>query len=658
MATVYLQLQNVYKAFGDEEILHDISLQVREGECFGLIGPNGAGKSTLFRMIIGAESADRGEVVVPRGVRVGYLTQDAEVSEGGTVLAELFASREDLTRVTARMHELETQMNAADAHDDATTFDRWLHEHAHLVEEFHRLGGDTLESDALRMLRGLGVGEELDTALVRTLSGGQKRRLALAKLLLANPDLLLLDEPTNHLDLAALSWLEEYLRGYRGGVLIVSHDRYLLDRVAAHIAEIEDTRLRQFDGNYTAYQQKKAAENAMMLKRAETIARERARLQESIQRLFSFRQYTRMRSLQKQLYKLESITLPGEAEKSRMVFKPRRQSGREVLAVRDLRKRYTAEPLLENVTFSLWRGERVALIGPNGCGKTTLLRLLVGEAASDGGELLFGHQADCYYYDQEGGNLDARQTVLREVWSSFPHLGQSEVRGALARFLIFDEDVDRPVSTLSGGERSRVSLAKLFLSGANLLLLDEPTNHLDIDGKEALEEALTDYPGTVLMISHDRYFIDCIANRVLELEDGRIHEYLGNYSEYLAKKAQQAAASLALLEAPRPPAKPALPPVPDETKRRGLQYRVRQQREIEARIAALETRQDEVEAVLASPELYADGVRAVEVTKAHQQLQHDLATAYADWEGVAEEILALEMEAENGRQERLKKSEG
>jgi len=658
MPVVFLQIQNVFKAFGDEEILSDISLQVREGECCGLIGPNGAGKSTLFRMISGIETADRGEVIVPRGVRVGYLTQDAEVSEGGTVRAELLASREDLTRITARMHELEMLMNSPGAHDDAKAFDRWLHEHAHLVEEFHRLDGDTLEMDALRMLRGLGLGEELDAALVRTLSGGQKRRLALAKLLLAHPDLLLLDEPTNHLDLAALNWLEEYLQGYRGGVLIISHDRFLLDRVADHIAEIEDSHLRQFDGNYTAYQQKKTAENAMMLKRAETIARERTRLQESIQRLFSFRQYTRMRSQQKRLYKLESITLPGEVEKSRMVFKPRRQSGREVLAVRELHKRYTAEPLLENVTFSLWRGERVALIGPNGCGKTTLLRLLVGQLAPDGGELLFGHQADSYYYDQEGGNLDARQTVLREVWSSYPHLSQSEVRGALARFLIFDEDVERSVGTLSGGERSRVSLAKLFLSGANLLLLDEPTNHLDIDGKEALEEALTDYPGTVLMISHDRYFIDCIAHRVLELEDGRIHEYLGNYSEYLEKKALQAVPPPAIIEPSPVPVKPVVSSSHDETKRRGLQYRQRQQQEIETRISKLEARKDKVETLLASPELYADGLRSIAMTTEHQQLLHDLTVAYAEWETVAEEIIVLETEAEKKAEGRRQKAEG
>jgi len=653
MAIVFLQLQNVFKAFGEDEILNDVSLQVREGECFGLIGPNGAGKSTLYRIIMGQETADRGEVVVPRGVRVGYLTQDAEITEGSTVRAELLASREDITAISARMHALEGLMATPGAHDDAAAFDRWLHEHAHLVEEFHRLGGDSLESDALRILRGLGLGEEQDDAEVAKLSGGQKRRLALAKLLLASPDLLLLDEPTNHLDLAALGWLEEFLRAYRGGVLIVSHDRFLLDRVCGHIAEIEDTRLRQFDGNYTAYQQKKAAENAMLLKRAETIARERARLQESIQRLFSFRQFTRMRSLQKQLYKLESITLPGEADKSRMVFKPRRQSGREVLAVRDLRKRYTDAPLLENVAFSLWRGERVALIGPNGCGKTTLLRALVGELRPDDGEILYGHQADWYYFDQEGGNLDPRQTVLREVWSSFPDLGQSEVRGALARFLIFDDDVERQVSTLSGGERSRVSLAKMFLSGANLLLLDEPTNHLDIDGKEALEDALADYPGTVLMISHDRYFIDRVANRVLELEDGHIREYLGNYSEFLEKKAQQAPAP-----APRPAEKPVAPPPPSAPaapKRRSLQFRQHQQQAIEARIAELETEKESLEAQLASPDLYTDGRRAQDVTNTHQHTLTALQAAYAEWEEVAEEILALEMEAESQRQERLAK---
>ena len=663
---VYLQIQNICKAFGDEELLIEASLQVAEGECFGLIGPNGAGKTTLFRIINGLESADRGEVVIPRGVRVGYLTQDAEVRPGGTVLAELLASHRELQRIGARMHELETAMSAPNAHDDAATFDRWVHEHSRMVDDFHRLNGDSLESDALRMLRGLGLEESLDNAEVATLSGGQKRRLALAQLLLSAPDLLLLDEPTNHLDLAALDWLEAFLRDYRGGVLIVSHDRFLLDRVADHIAEVEDTRLRQFDGNYTTYFEKKTAENAMMLKRAETIARERVRLRESIQRLFSFRQFTRMRSLQKQLYKLESITLPGEAEKTRIVFTPAKQSGKEPLAVQDLHKRYTAEPLLEDINFSLWRGDRVALLGPNGCGKTTLLRILVGQLPADGGRVQFGHQVDWYYYDQEGSNLDPRQTVLREVWQSYPHRSVSDVRGALARFLIFAEDAERLVGTLSGGERSRVSLAKMFLSGANLLLLDEPTNHLDIDGKEALEDALADYPGTVLMVSHDRYFIDRVANRVLELREGVVREYLGNYTDYLAKKASEQSVPTGKQGSNRgEETRESVSSQPEDTraddrgtepKRRSLQYRQRQQAEIEERIHALETLAEELAARLADPALYADGVRAVQVTQQHQQAQADLQAAYAEWETIAEEILILEQEAAVARQGRRGKN--
>ncbi len=650
MASVLLQVQNLSKAFGEEEILVDASLQVREGECFGLIGPNGAGKSTLFRIITGTETADAGMAIIPRGVRVGYLTQDAEVEQGSTVLSELLASHTELVTVSARLHVLEAAMAAPDAHDDARAFDRILHEHMRLIEDFHRLGGDTLESDAVRMLRGLGLGEACDTAEVATLSGGQKRRLALAKLLLAAPDLLLLDEPTNHLDLAAIAWLEEFLRAYRGGVLIVSHDRFLLDRVAGHMAEIEDCHLRQFDGNYSAYHVKKQAENAAMLKRAETIARERVRLQESIQRLFSFRQFTRMRSLQKQLFKLESITLPGEAEKTRMRFKPVRTSGRETLAVHGLRKRYTAEPLLEDVNFRVGRGERVSLIGPNGCGKTTLLRVLTGALAADGGEARFGHQVDWYYYDQEGGNLDPRHTVLQETASVASRLSAGEVRGALARFLIFDEDVSRPVGTLSGGERSRVSLAKMFLSGANLLILDEPTNHLDIDGKEALEEALADYAGTVLMVSHDRYFIDCIATRVLELDNGTIREYYGNYTDYLAKKA--AAVSAPTSAAPRLVASKPLLGTP---KRRSLQFWQRRQGEVEKEITTREARKEELEALLAAPTLYADSVHALQVTEEHQQLLIALQQAYATWEEIAGEILALELAAEVGRQERLGK---
>jgi len=648
MASVYLQVQNISKAFGEEELFTDASLQVREGECVGLIGPNGAGKSTLFRIITGEEQSDVGEAIVPRGVRVGYLTQDADTIAGSTVLAELLASHEEIVAITARMHTLEARMALPGAHDEIPSFDRLLHEHARLAEDFHRLGGDMLEMDAVRMLRGLGLGEEMEYAEVATLSGGQKRRLALAKLLLSAPDLLLLDEPTNHLDLTAISWLEDFIRAYRGGVLIVSHDRFLLDRVANHIVEIEDCRLRQFDGNYTAYHEKKIAENAAMLKRAESIARERARLEESIQRLFSFRQFTRMRSLQKQLYKLESITLPGETEKSRMVFKPRRASGREVLAVREVRKRYTDTPLLEEVNFSVWRHERVALIGPNGCGKTTLLRTLVGETHADAGDIHFGHQVDWYYYDQEGSNLDPRHTVLQEVQGIAPHLPMSELRGALARFLIFAEDAERPVSTLSGGERSRVSLAMMFLSGANLLLLDEPTNHLDIDGKEALEDALADYTGTVLMVSHDRYFIDRIATRVLELDGGVIQEYFGNYSDFLKKKVEHASRAVAATVKTRVPEPPA-PIVAVAPKRRSLQFWQRRQGEVETTIAALEARNEQYTAELADPSLYSDGRRAVQVTAAHQQLGEQLREVYAEWEAISREIQAWEQTEELGR---------
>lgn len=648
MAIVFLQLQKICKAFGEEEILNDVSLQVREGECFGLIAPNGAGKSTLFRIITGMEYADSGEVMVPRGVRVGYLLQDAEITQQSTVLEELLASREDITAIHHRMHILEERMAVPGAHENQQKFDRLLHEHARLAEEYHRLGGDTLQMEAQRILRGLGLGEEFDEAQVAVLSGGQKRRLALAQLLLAAPDLLLLDEPTNHLDLAAIAWLEDYLRGYRGGVLIVSHDRYLLDRVANHIAEIEDTQLRQFDGNYTQYQEKKAAENAMMLKRSDTITRERARLAESIQRLFSFRQFTRMRSLQKQMYKLEQITLPGEVDKSRMVFKPTRDSGREVLTVEHLRKRYSEQPLLEDITFTLWRRERTALLGPNGSGKTTLLRLLVEEVAADGGKSLFGHQVNWYYYDQEGRNLDPSLTVLQEVARINPQLGMGEIRSALARFLIFGEDVERPISTLSGGERSRVSLTKMFLSGANLLILDEPTNHLDIDGKEALEGALTSYRGTVFMVSHDRYFIDQVANRVLELEQGKLHNYLGNYSDYLAKRAE--------LQQKKPLATPrrsvAPKPVPVVTSpdastrppsRHSLQYWQRQQQKNEANIALLEEKKAALETQLADPALYSAALRAKSISDKYQMAEIELAAAYKQWETVAEEILAQEL---------------
>jgi ATP-binding cassette subfamily F protein 3 len=355
------------------------------------------------------------------------------------------------------------------------------------------------------------------------------------------------------------------------------------------------------------------------------------------------------------LWKLDSIQLPGEAEKTKMAFTPARKSSREVLTARDLRKRFQPEaPLVEHATVTLWRGERTALLGPNGCGKTTLLRIFTGELPPDAGAAWFGQNVLPYYYEQEGRNLDPTRTVLQETWSACPHLGQTEVRGALARFLIFGEDVERPISTLSGGERSRVQLTKMFLSGANLLLLDEPTNHLDIEGKEALEEALVEYPGTVLMVSHDRYFIDRVATRVLEMDGGTLHDYMGNYSDFVAKKAQRATAITEPPPAPAPKAMPKATPAPSSGKR-SLQFWQRRQAEVEARIATLETSKEALEADLADPAIYADGRRAMQLTADHQAALTELEQQYAEWETISEAVVALETEAESARQERLGK---
>ncbi|MEI6520718.1 MAG: ABC-F family ATP-binding cassette domain-containing protein [bacterium] len=636
---VLLQIANISKSFGDEVLFSGVSLQVREGECVGLIAPNGAGKSTLFRIITGQEVPDDGVVAIQKEISIGYLTQDAEDEEELTVVEDLLQSRQDIAILSDKIHNLEEKMGVLNAHDDIE-FDNWLHQHSDFIEKYHHLGGDTLQADALRILRGLGLSEEFDNQIVKTLSGGQKRRLALSKLLLARPDLLLLDEPTNHLDLSAVTWLEDFIRDYRGGVLIVSHDRFLLDKVANHIAEIEDAKIRQFDGNYTTYFEKKNAENEMMLKRSDTIERERARLSASIQRLFSFRQFTRMRSLQKQLFKLEQIILPGEVEKTLLKFQINRQTSKDVINVEKLSKSFGDKTLFKDITFTLYKGDKCVLLGPNGCGKTTLLKIIIGMINPDNGEALPGRNIDWYYYDQESANLDERKTVLQEVWGDCYGVSQTDVRSALARFLIYETEVDRPISTLSGGERSRVSLTKMFLSGANLLILDEPTNHLDIEGKEALEEALAEYKGTILMVSHDRFFIDRMANRVLAMKDAGIKEYIGNYSDYVEKSANEITVPEKMKEIviKQPRMRQG------QSKQREIKAWQKKQVEVEDAIAKLETRISDLETLQGDASLYTDPMRAKKVADEYLQVKENLSAIYNQWEAIAETINNLEIE--------------
>jgi len=633
MATVLLQLQDVSKAFGADEVLNNVSLQVAQNRIFGLIGPNGAGKTTLFNIITGREHADSGEVIIPKSVKVAALSQDSE-SVGTTLLDTLINSRTDVLETSQAMHGLEDKI-AVTPHDDPS-FDRLMTELSAMSEHYHFIGGDRIKDEAVKIARGLSITEDLDTKLVSELSGGQKRRLELAKVLLQDADLLLLDEPTNHLDLEAIDWLKDFLKNYRGGVLMVSHDRYLLDSVCHHIAEIEDTTLRQFDGNYTAYHEKKRAENEAILKRIDTIDKEKERLRKSIQTLFSHRKFTRQRSLQKQLYKLEELTAPAIADSTKMSFKPRRQSHKQVITVENLAKSFDRN-IFSNLNFTVWKKDKIAVVGKNGAGKTTALRCIVGELAQDAGKITFGGNTDIYYYDQEGTTLDMSRNVIEEVASVNPELSTGAIRNALAKFLLFDDDVLRPMSTLSGGERSRVSLTKMLLSGANTLILDEPTNHLDLEGKEALENALRDYEGTIIFVSHDRYFIDNVADKIIEIENGAAIEYFCSYTEFALKKAQKAE-DLTNLSKRETAVKPVASVNKLAAKPRSLYYLERKIAEIEEEIAEFEEKNVKLEKLLNDPELYYDHVRAKDAQDEFDALKAKLNAKYSEWDDLQEQI--------------------
>jgi len=632
MASVLLQLQSVSKAFGADEILNNVSLQVANGTVFGLIGPNGAGKTTLFNIIIGREHADSGDVIIPKNVKVAALSQDSEIT-GTTLLETLINSRTDIKDLSAQIHALENKISHA--HHDDPEFNSLLEELSKLSEEYHLIGGDRIKDEAIRIIRGLSLDASADNKLVSELSGGQKRRLELAKVLLQDADLLLLDEPTNHLDLEAIDWLKDYLNAFLGGVLMVSHDRYLLDAVCSHIAEIEDTSMRQFDGNFTLYHKKKQAENEAILKRIDTIDKEKERLRSSIQTLFSHRKFTRMRSLEKQLYRLEELTMPSIAASSKMVFKPKQQSHKQVITVDNIKKSFDRE-IFSNLNFTVWRNEKIAVVGKNGAGKTTAIRCIVGEIPQDNGDITIGGNTDIYYYDQEGLTLDMSRTVFEEAQSVNLNRQPSEIRSALAQFLLFEGDVIRPVSTLSGGERSRVSLAKMLLSGANTLILDEPTNHLDIEGKEALERALVGFLGTVLMVSHDRYFIDMVANKVIDIENGKATEYHGNYTDFVNKKGQIKGSKIQL----KSEIKEQVKKEDDKpVKKRSMYYLERKIKEVEEEIARLEEKLPLIEKLLNDPNLYLDHVRAKDVQDELDSLKEKLQQKYLKWDDLQSQML-------------------
>ena len=629
---VLLTLQDVSKSFGMNCILSGVNLTLKEGSRMGLVGVNGSGKSTLMKLIAGGMQPDTGTVSLMKGAQVGLLTQQADIDSDLNVWDELARVFEPLQRMEERLREMEREM--AEKHADPEAMARLSEDYARLTERFERKGGYEWPSRIQGTLIGLGFSKERMNMPARLLSGGEKTRLCLARILLSQPELLMLDEPTNHLDLSATQWLEETLRKYKGTVLVISHDRYFLNGVCDCMAELSMTHLTQYEGNYDAFSVKRRMNLERQLKEYQLQQKEIARQKAIIER---YRMYNREKSIkaaesrERQLEKMELVERPVDEQRIRFCFEARRRTGEDVLIARDLSKSFEGRRLFERFDLHLRAGDRVAIIGPNGIGKTTLLRILTGELAPDTGRVDYGSNVDVGYYDQQQAGLHDHKSVMDEVWDDFPRMQPDEVRSVLALFLFTGDDVFQPVSTLSGGERGRVALTKLMLRKDNLLLLDEPTNHLDMDSREVLEGALDGFTGTLLTVSHDRYFINRVATRVIEMTADGVREYLGNYDDYLDKKRRELAGEEEV----------ALPTQTrteiEKNKRRERQaresQRAREQRvaALEAQIARTEEQIASLEAQMADPATYQSPDRAAEVARAHREAQASLDALYEEW---------------------------
>ena len=531
-----LQCSHINKAFITDVVLSDISFHINEQEKAAIVGINGSGKSTLIKIIMKQLSADSGEVIIAKGTTIGYLAQNQEFESGRTILEEMQNAKPEILQLEKQLADLSAKMNEAEGRE----LENYIKQFDAAQHRFDQLNGYAYQSELTGVLKGLGFETEDFGKPVASLSGGEKTRAALAKMLLTAPDLIILDEPTNHLDLNAIRWLEGYLSQYNGSVLIVAHDRYFLDKIVTKVIELRQTKAMVYMGNYTEYSKKRQAMLDTMMKQYENQQAEIKHQEEVITKLRQFnreKSIKRAESREKQLDKIERLEKPTEEHtQMQLLFTPRIQSGNDVLSVEGLSKSFDNVPLFENINFSLKRGEHVAIIGDNGTGKTTLLKILNELIPADTGSFTLGTNVCIGYYDQEHHVLHMEKTVFEEIQDTYPHMNNTEVRNVLAAFLFTGDDVFKQIKSLSGGERGRISLAKLMLSDANFLILDEPTNHLDIDSKAILEHAVNQFEGTVLYVSHDRYFINTTAHRILDLTGQTLLNYIGNYDYYLEKK--------------------------------------------------------------------------------------------------------------------------
>lgn len=636
-----LSCQGISKSFGEKVILEDASFHIEEREKAALIGNNGAGKTTLLRIIMNELHADSGQVVLMKDKQIGYLAQYQDVQGHRTVYEELLSTKQYIIDMEERMRSMELEMK----HASGEELDRLMNSYTRLTHEFELENGYAYKSELMGVLNGLGFAEEDFNKQVVTLSGGQKTRVALGKLLISKPDILLLDEPTNHLDMESIAWLETYLLNYPGAVFIVSHDRYFLDKVVTKVVEIEAGHVRMYSGNYSAYAEKKAQLRDAQYKAYLNQQRDIKHQEAVIVKLKSFnreKSIKRAESREKMLNKIQRIEKPLEVQSQmRLSLEPRVVSGNDVLTVEELSKSFPQQKLFSNISFQIKRGERVALIGNNGTGKTTMLKILNGLLDADAGSFSLGAKVQIGYYDQEHHVLHAEKTIFQEISDTYPTLTETEIRNMLAAFLFTGDDVFKEISTLSGGERGRVSLAKLMLSEANFLILDEPTNHLDIASKEILEEALNSYTGTVLYVSHDRYFINQTATRILDLTNQSVVNYIGDYDYYLEKKEEltekyaPSAAETSVESKEEAPSEGKLTWQQQKEEQARKRKQENELKKVEKRIEELETRDKEIDDTLVLPDVCTNVGRCAELSREKDKIQQELEELYEKWETLA-----------------------
>ncbi|MGE1031664.1 ABC-F family ATP-binding cassette domain-containing protein [Bacillus sp. GKis3/1] len=636
---ILLQVNALSKLYGAETILANIKLEVQTKDRIALVGRNGAGKSTLLKIIAGELSHDGGEIIKPKDVSMGYLAQNTGLETSLTIWDEMLTVFTHLQQMETKLRRLEQEMGKEENFSNEATYERLLAEYDQLQLDYKDQGGYQYEADIRSILSGLGFPVETHQTTISTLSGGQKTRLALGKLLLTKPDLLILDEPTNHLDIETLTWLEQYLQGYPGAILIVSHDRYFLDKLVTQVYEISNKESRRFVGNYSKYLDLKSALYEQEMKRYEKQQDEIAKLEDFVQKNIARASTTkRAQSRRKQLDRMELLTRPlGDSKSASFHFDIEKQSGNDVLQVKDATIGYDKDPIIEHVTMRLTRGDSVALVGPNGIGKSTLLKSIVNKLPLLHGDVSFGSNVSVGYYDQEQANLTSSKRVLNELWDEYPLQPEKEIRTILGNFLFTGDDVLKPVSSLSGGQKARLALAKLMMQKSNLLILDEPTNHLDLNSKEILENALIDYPGTLLFVSHDRYFINRVTTTVVELSTEGAQEYLGDYDYYVEKKNEMIErAELEQQENDVPVqkvvAQEKLNYLEEKERKKLERQRTRKIEELEQNIVELEEEIATLEDQLCLPEIYADYEKASEITTKKQTLQEQLETCMAEWE--------------------------